>query len=50
MQMTIDQCIELAERECEHPPCPHTAACDEAECCLVAELWPYDDEPYDDPR
>lgn len=49
--MTIDECIEIAERECQEPPCQQVAACDEADCCLIAyELWPHDDEPYDDPR
>lgn len=61
MQMTIDQCIELAGRQCWAPPCVSAARCDEAGECLYAahdddlhriedETWPYEDHPADDPR
>jgi hypothetical protein len=48
-QMTIDECIELAVRKCQHERCLCVAECDTAGACL-ADPWPYDDHPADDPR
>ena len=36
-QMTVDECVELAERECAEPPCPCVAECDREQCCLKNE-------------
>lgn len=38
-QMTIDQCIEIAERECVDGPCPCRAECDEAGTCLTLDRY-----------
>ena len=57
--MTVDECIEIAERECEGSSgsCPIVADCDLAGFCIEGWMagngsnpWPYDDHPADDPR